>query len=131
MQNAQPATEPTGFVAAMRDLFAHDLDRDLLITLVRAGKTVGYEELRHAADDPHQQTFKDAIDRLIDHVAIYRHLEPHGKAYRTFFSPSPRGLLLVKILTTLSRDGHLPTDLPAEVRRPLETWLVAGHTSPA
>lgn len=131
MSSATQATKTTGFVAALRELLAHDLDRDLLITLVRAGTTVGYEELRHAVGDPHQQTYKNTVDRLLEHVAVYRQLRPKGKRYRTFLSPSPRGILLVRVLTHLSREGRLPPDLPEEIRRPLETWLVAGHTHPA
>lgn len=104
------------FIAAFRMVLAHDTDRRMLLELAGAGREIRYEELRKAVHEDSKQLYQYAVDRLIDHVLINRRLEEAGERYRSYLSPTPRGMLVAKILRSLGRRGSLPEELPDQLQ---------------
>lgn len=101
--------------AAFEEVMRQDLDRRILLELLRAEREVRYEELRKAVGETSNQTFKYAIDRLSRHALLARRLVPQGKRHASHLSPTSRGVTIATVLKSLGSDLAVPPDLPAEV----------------
>ena len=111
------------FLVAFKVVLSHDLDRRILLELAGVERELRYEELRKAVHEDSKQTFQYAIHRLLDVVLLNRRLEPQGERYQSFLSPSPRAVLMAKILRSLGSKGRLPDSLPANVREQIQSYF--------
>lgn len=117
------------FQEAFDDVLGHALDRAILVTLLRGGREVRYEELRRAVQEDSSQMFSYAVDRLTGRALLKRRLAPHGKGYRSYLALTARGLTLARIFDSLQNRGRLPSDLPEEVRDEARR-ILGGGVSP-
>lgn len=111
------------FVAAFRMVLTHDLDRRVLLELAGAQRELRYEELRKAVHEESKQLYQYAISRLMDGVLVNRRLVEAGERYQTHLSPTPRGILVFKILHSLGEKGQLPDKLPGQLREQIQSFF--------
>lgn len=111
------------FLAAFKVVLSHDLDRKILLELTDVDRELRYEELRRAVHEDSKQTFQYAITRLLDVVLLNRRLEPQGERYQSFLSPTPRAILISKVLLSLGSKGRLPETLPANLREQIQAYF--------
>lgn len=104
-------------------VLAHDTDRRMLLELAGAERELRYEELRKAVHEESKQLYEYAVNRLIEHVLVNRRLEEAGERYRSYLSPTARGMLVAKILRSLGRRGSLPDELPAKLQAQVRAFF--------
>lgn len=108
------------FGVAFEETLSHDLDRRILIKLLHADREVRYEELRKAVGEDSKQTFKYAVDRLMQRAVVGRRLEEQGERYQSYFSLTPRGKTIAVILLSLGERGSIPETVPVQVRKAVQ-----------
>lgn len=111
------------FLAAFKVVLTHDLDRRILLELSGVERELRYEELRRTVREDSKQTFQYAVARLLDAALLNRRLEDQGARYQSFLSPTPRALLISKILASLGSRGRLPDSLPSIVRAQIQSFF--------
>lgn len=127
MKHVAPPNKAAGtnqdFLAAFRMVLTHELDRKMLLELAGTQRELRYEELRKAVHEESKQLFQYAAQRLIEGVLVNRRLVDAGERYRTHLSPTPRGMLVFKILHSLGEKGRLPDHLPDHLRAKIQEFF--------
>src|SRR5882762_9677994 len=105
------------FRKAFASVLAHELDRRILLALLRQKSEIRYEALRRAVGEASSQTFNYAVERLVSHGLVGRRLKPQGKRFMSYFQLVPRGRDVALICTSLAKGGPLPRQLPRGTRQ--------------
>lgn len=87
---------------AVHAVFQNDLRRRMVLMLLDKPGGVRYTDLRRATDANSNDQFQKAVQDLLHHVVIDRHLKPeNGDRMASILSLSPRGQRIARGLTRI------------------------------